>query len=109
MVSWDRTWPRVNGDCRFTIRLFLPEFKYCIRVITLEHALLQDEQKNYWKNNTKDLLERFREIRDGLYFDGRALEICLRKKFVSELLDKAEKILREKLLFDHDRKLLRLN
>jgi hypothetical protein len=115
--------------------------QYCIRVIMLEHALPRDERRDYWKNNTKDPLERFREIRDEwlvadkpspfryvhslmnygmgsaknsggrdrvrwsadnkrLYFDGRVLEICRWKNFVLELLDEAEKILKENLLFD---------
>ena len=115
--------------------------QYCIRVIMLEHALPQDERRDYWKNNRKDPLERFREIRDEwlvagkpspfryvhslmnygmgsaknsggrdrarwsadnkrLYFDGRVLEMCRWKKFVLELLDEAEKILKENLLFD---------
>ena len=115
--------------------------QYCIRVIMLEHALPQDERRYYWKNNRKDPLERFREMRDEwlvagkpspfryvhslmnygmgsaknsggrdrarwsadnkrLYFDGRVLEMCRWKKFVLELLDEAEKILKENLLFD---------
>ena len=45
--------------------------QYCIRVIMLQHALPRDERKNYWRNNTKDPLERFREIRDEWLVSGK--------------------------------------
>lgn len=45
--------------------------QYCIRVMMLKHALSQDERRNYWKTNTKDPLERFREIRDEWLVAGK--------------------------------------